>query len=178
MAFSPDRRSRLRGAREKELSPQPAFDDWNPSHFLDIAEMSLASRSATTGSTHSSRPTNAPRSRPRCQAQPFIVANAAYASPLATDSRVCVRHRRNTTGTRSATAGLLAARLAARGEEPALARLVVTSRRGAASLPLVMEPLNAAHPIGGVGYWTYRHEPTRHRHRPETVQRARTDFGL
>ncbi|MGA2015513.1 MAG: heparinase II/III family protein [Opitutaceae bacterium] len=130
-----------------------AFPDWNPSHFLDVAEMSFG---VAIGYDwlypELSRPQRA-AIRGALLAKALAFAPAAYSPGAARDKRLFfVTARMN--WNQVCNGGLLAAALALADEEPGLARLVVGGVRK--SLPLAMDAYrpDGAYPEGP-GYWEY-----------------------
>jgi hypothetical protein len=136
-----------------DLLAVSAFPDWNPSHFLDVAEMSLAvavgydwlypvlsegDRAAIKGAL---------------LRKALVFAPAAYAPGGPKDKRLFFATARMNWN-QVCNGGLLAAALAVADEEPDLARLVV--RGVVRSLPPAMEAYrpDGAYPEGP-SYWSY-----------------------
>jgi hypothetical protein len=138
---------------KKELFAAAAFDDWNPSHFLDVAEMSFAFAIGYDWLYAQLTPGERVTLKNAMLAHGLSFAPAAYAKGGPTDKRVwfvTARHNWN----QVCNGGLLAAALALADEEPALARLVIAGARR--SLPLAMDAYqpDGAYPEGP-GYWSY-----------------------
>lgn len=144
----------------KEMVTAAAFPDWNPSHFLDVAEMATALAIGYDWLYSHLSDTERAAVRGALVKHALSFAQAAYGRPGATgapsrpeDKRlnfVVAHHNWN----QVCNAGLLAAALALADEEPDLARTVIAGVRR--SLPLAMkayEP-DGAYPEGP-GYWTY-----------------------
>ena len=141
-------------ARAKlEMLTVAAFADWNPSHFLDIAEMSTALAFGYDWLYGYLTPAERATIRAALVEKGLSFAPAAYAPGKATDKRlwwVTAHHNWN----QVCNGGLLTAALALADEEPALARTVIAGAR--TSLPLAMEAYqpDGAYPEGP-GYWGY-----------------------
>lgn len=144
----------------REMLTAARFPDWNPSHFLDVAEMAtaLAIGYDWLYSTLSDDDRATVRDALRRHALAF--APAAYGPPGATGAPTRSSDRRlhfvtaHHNWNQVCNTGLLAAALALADEEPDLARTVIAGARR--SLPLAMkayEP-DGAYPEGP-GYWTY-----------------------
>ena len=136
-----------------DLLTVAAFPDWNPSHFLDVAEMSLA---VAIGYDwlfpELSRPERA-AVRGALLGKALAFAPAAYSPGAARDKRLFFATA-TMNWNQVCNGGLLAAALALADEEPAMARLVVGGVRR--SLPLAMDAYkpDGAYPEGP-GYWEY-----------------------
>jgi len=141
----------------KEMAVAAAFPDWNPSHFLDVAEMSTALAIGYDWLYPVLTDTERGVIRTALLKHALVFATSAYASTDPTkrpsDRRlwfVTAHHNWN----QVCNAGLLAAALALADEEPELARTVIAGVRR--SLPLAMA---AYQPAGaypeGPGYWEY-----------------------
>ena len=138
---------------KRDMLTAAAFADWNPSHFLDIAEMSFAVGIGYDWLYPQLTPDERLTLKRALLEKSLVFAPAAYAPGGPTDKRVwfvTARHNWN----QVCNGGLLTAALALADEEPALARLVVNGAR--ASLPLVMAAYqpDGAYPEGP-GYWAY-----------------------
>jgi hypothetical protein len=138
---------------KKELFTAAAFPDWNPSHFLDVAEMSFAVAIGYDWLYRELTPEERATLKAAMLKHGLAFAAAAYASDGPTDKRVwfvTAHHNWN----QVCNGGLLAAALALADEEPALARFVVAGARR--SLPLAMSAYqpDGAYPEGP-GYWSY-----------------------
>ncbi len=153
MAFRLTGDERFAARAKKELFAAAAFDDWNPSHFLDVAELSLAFGIGYDWLYAQLSPDERATLKAAMLKHSLGFAHAAYAGPRPTDSRVwfvTATHNWN----QVCNGGLLATALALADEEPALARLVVNG--AVRSLPLAMAAYapDGAYPEGP-GYWTY-----------------------
>jgi hypothetical protein len=153
MAFRLSGDARFAARAEEEMRAAAAFSDWNPSHFLDVAEMSFALAIGYDWLyPHLSAEGRAAIRRALLE-KGLVFAPAAYAVGGPTDKRlwfVTADHNWN----QVCNGGLLAAALALADEEPDLARQVVAG--AVRSLPVAMA---AYRPIGGFpegpGYWGY-----------------------
>jgi hypothetical protein len=146
-----DRRFAERATRD--LLTVSAFPDWNPSHFLDVAEMSFAVAIGYDWLY----PVLAPRDRAVIREallkKSLAFAPAAYDPPGPLDKRLFfVTARMNWNSV--CNGGLLAAALAVADDEPRLARQVVEGVRK--SLPLATGAYlpDGAYPEGPA-YWSY-----------------------
>jgi hypothetical protein len=153
MAFRLTGDQRFAARAKKELFTAAAFDDWNPSHFLDVAEMSFAFAIGYDWLYPQLTPEERTTLKAAMLKHGLSFAPAAYADGGPTDKRVwfvTAKHNWN----QVCNGGLLAAALALADEEPALARLVVNGARK--SLPLAMAAYapDGAYPEGP-GYWGY-----------------------
>jgi Heparinase II/III-like protein len=153
MAFRLTGDRRFLERAKKELLTAAAFDDWNPSHFLDVAEMSFAFAIGYDWLYGELTPGERATLKAAMLTHGLSFAPAAYAAGGPTDKRVAFvtfRHNWN----QVCNGGLLSAALALADEEPELARLVVNGVRK--SLPLVMAAYapDGAYPEGP-GYWDY-----------------------
>ena len=153
LAFRLTGDARFRDRAVKEMLAAAAFRDWNPSHFLDVAEMSTALALGYdwlyTDLTAEER--GAVKQALLDKALSF--APAAYAKGGPTDKRLWFATRVNNWN-QVCNGGLLAAALALADEEPALARTVIAGVR--VSLP---RAITAYDPDGAYpeepGYWDY-----------------------
>ncbi len=154
MAFRLTGDQRFAERAKKELFTAAAFADWNPSHFLDVAEMSFAFAIGYDWLYTQLTPDERASLKAAMLKHGLALAPNAYASGGATDPRVkrWVTARMN--WNQVCNGGLLAAVLALADEEPALARLVISGARQ--SLPLAMDAYqpDGAYPEGP-GYWSY-----------------------
>jgi len=141
----------------KEMAVAAAFPDWNPSHFLDVAEMSTALAIGYDWLYPILTDKERALIRSALLKHALVFATNAYASTDPTkrpsDKRlwfVAAHHNWN----QVCNTGLLAAALALADKEPELARTVIAGVRR--SLPLAMA---AYQPAGaypeGPGYWEY-----------------------
>ena len=136
-----------------EMLTAAAFPDWNPSHFLDVAEMSLALAIGYDWLHAQLSAGERATIKAALLKHALAFAPEAY-RPGGTDRRVTRWVNAHHNWNQVCNGGLLAAALALAEDEPALARLVVAGV--AKSLPLAMkayEP-DGAYPEGP-GYWTY-----------------------
>jgi hypothetical protein len=145
--------ARFADRAKKEMLTAAGFADWNPSHFLDVAEMSFALGVGYDWLYGQLTPDERAAIKGALLKQGLSFAAAAYAPNGPTDKRVwfsTARHNWN----QVCNGGLLAAALALADEEPAVARLVIAGARK--SLPLAMEAYqpDGAYPEGP-GYWSY-----------------------
>ena len=141
----------------KEMLTAAAFADWNPSHFLDVAELSLALGVGYDWLYPQLSPADRATIKAALLKHALVFAPVAY-GPLDAKGRpadtrlwfVSAHHNWN----QVCNGGLLAAALALADEEPALARTVIAGARR--SLPLAMAAYapDGAYPEGP-GYWGY-----------------------
>jgi hypothetical protein len=154
MAYRLTGDTRFAARAKLEILTVSAFADWNPSHFLDVAEMSTAVGIGYDWLYHYLTPAERITIRTALLEKGLELAPAAYAPDGPTDKRVgrwvTAHHNWN----QVCNGGLLTAALALADEEPALARLVINGAR--ASLPLAMAAYqpDGAYPEGP-GYWGY-----------------------
>jgi hypothetical protein len=153
MAFRLTGETRFAARAEKEMLAAAAFSDWNPSHFLDVAEMSFALAVGYDWLYPHLTADGRARIGQALREKGLVFAPAAYAPGGPADKRlwfVTADHNWN----QVCNGGLLAAALALAEEEPDLARLVVAG--AVRSLPIAMA---AYRPVGGFpegpGYWGY-----------------------
>jgi len=141
-------------ARAKlEMLTAAGFADWNPTHFLDVAEMSTALGLGYDWLYDYLTPEERATIRTALVEKGLSFAPAAYAPGKSPDKRLwwaTAHHNWN----QVCNGGLLTAALALADEEPALARTVVAGVR--TSLPLAMAAYqpDGAYPEGP-GYWGY-----------------------
>jgi hypothetical protein len=138
----------------KELLTVAAFPDWNPSHFLDVAEMSLAVAIGYDWLYAHLKPDERATLKTALLTHGLALAPDAYNPAGATDKRVTRWVTAHHNWNQVCNGGLLGAALALADDEPALARLVVTG--AVKSLPLAMAAYapDGAYPEGP-GYWNY-----------------------
>lgn len=153
LAFRLTGDARFAARAKLELFTAAAFPDWNPSHFLDEAEMSFAFAIGYDWLYAQLTPAERTVLKTALLKNSLSFAPAAYAGEKPADSRVwfvTAHHNWN----QVCNSGLLAAALALADEEPALARLVINGARK--SLPLAMDAYqpDGAYPEGP-GYWGY-----------------------
>ncbi|MBP7142398.1 MAG: heparinase II/III family protein, partial [Opitutaceae bacterium] len=154
MAFRLTKDSRFLDRAKEELFATADFTDWNPSHFLDVAEMSLAFAIGYDWLYDNLSPRERARLKAAMMEKSLSFAPAAYASAKPTDKRVWFVTRGNNWN-QVCNAGLLAAALALAEDEPTLARLVTEG--AVRSLPIAMEASyspDGAYPEGPA-YWNY-----------------------
>jgi hypothetical protein len=138
----------------KEMLTAAAFPDWNPSHFLDVAEMSFAVAIGYDWLYAHLSPADRATIKGALLTHGLELAPNAYAPGGPTDQRVkrwvLAHHNWN----QVCNAGMIAAGLALADDEPALARLVING--AVKSLPLAMAAYapDGAYPEGP-GYWNY-----------------------
>jgi len=136
-----------------DLRTVAAFPDWNPSHFLDVAELSFAFGIGYDWLYHWLPPADRVMIHQALLEKSLVFARPAYAPGRPADKRLFfsqVDHNWN----QVCNGGLLTAALALADEEPELARIVINGAR--ATLPKVMaryQP-DGAYPEGP-GYWAY-----------------------
>jgi hypothetical protein len=150
---------RLTGERQfaeratQEMLTAAAFQDWNPSHFLDVAELTLALGVGYDWLFDALSPSERLTLKNALLRHSLAYARDAYAKGGPKDKRlwfVTAHHNWN----QVCNGGLLAGALALADEEPELARLIVTG--AVASLPRAMAAYapDGAYPEGP-GYWGY-----------------------
>ncbi len=137
-----------------EMITAAEFPDWNPAHFLDVAEMSFALAIGYDWLYAKLAPADRVAIKAALLQQGLELAPNAYAPGGATDPRVkrwvTAHHNWN----QVCNAGMIAAVLALADDEPTLARLVIDG--AVKSLPLAMAAYapDGAYPEGP-GYWGY-----------------------
>ena len=137
----------------RDLLTVSAFPDWNPSHFLDVAEMSFAVSIGYDWLYPVLSTGDRATIKEALLQKALAFAPAAYAPTGKLDKRLFfVTARMN--WNQVCNGGLLAAALAVADDEPALARQVVEGVRK--SLPLAAEAYqpDGAYPEGPA-YWSY-----------------------
>jgi hypothetical protein len=129
------------------------FADWNPSHFLDVAEMSFAVAIGYDWLYPELSAGDRASLRAALVAKALVFAPAAYALEGPKDGRLFFATARMNWNP-VCNGGLLAAALAVADEEPDLARRVIEGVRR--SLPLAMDAYrpDGAYPEGPA-YWSY-----------------------
>lgn len=154
MAFRLTGDTRFADRAKKELFTVAAFPDWNPSHFLDVAEMSLAVAIGYDWLHAQLSPAERATLKTALLQHGLALASDAYNPAGATDKRVTRWVTAHHNWNQVCNGGLLGAALALADEEPALARLVVSG--AVKSLPLAMAAYapDGAYPEGP-GYWGY-----------------------
>ena len=153
MAFRLTGDERFAARAKKELFTAAAFDDWNPSHFLDEAEMSFAFAIGYDWLYGGLAPGERATLKAAMLKNGLSFANAAYAGPKPTDSRLWFVTRASNWN-QVCNGGLLTAALALADEEPALARLVVSGARKSLPTSMAAYQPDGAYPEGP-GYWGY-----------------------
>ncbi len=153
MAFRLTGDARFAARAKKEMLTAAAFADWNPSHFLDVAELSCALGLGYDWLYAELTPDERQVIRTALVEKGLSFAPAAYHPGKSPDKRLwfpTAHHNWN----QVCNGGLLIAALALADEEPALARTVIAGARE--SLPRAMD---AYEPDGafpeGPGYWGY-----------------------
>jgi hypothetical protein len=138
----------------REMLTAAAFPDWNPSHFLDVAEMSFALAIGYDWLHAQLAPADRAAIKTALLQHGLALAPDAYAPTGAKDKRVSRWVTAHHNWNQVCNGGLLAAALALADEEPALARTVIAGIRR--SLPLAMASYapDGAYPEGP-GYWGY-----------------------
>ncbi len=153
MAFRLTGDERFAARAKKELFTAAAFADWNPSHFLDEAEMSFAFAIGYDWLYAQLSPVERATLKAALLKNSLSFAPAAYAGPKPTDSRLWFVTRASNWN-QVCNGGLLTAALALADEEPALARLVVTGARKSLPTSMAAYQPDGAYPEGP-GYWGY-----------------------
>jgi hypothetical protein len=153
LAYRLTQDARFAERAKREMLTAAAFPDWNPSHFLDVAEMSFALAVGYDWLFSALSTEERAAIKNALVHHALVFADDAYAEPKPRDKRVwfaTAHHNWN----QVCNAGLLAAALAIADEEPATARRVIAGVR--ASLPLAMQAYlpDGAYPEGP-GYWSY-----------------------
>jgi len=128
---------------QAELLSAAAFSDWNPSHYLDVAEMTLAMAIGYDWLYHDLDP----------QARELIY-QAILEKGLQNSLQVTGWVRASNNWGQVCHAGMLAGSLATLERNPALSTLII--HRAIQNLPRPMQAFapNGAYPEGP-GYWTY-----------------------
>lgn len=154
LAFRLTGDARFADRAKKELFTVAAFPDWNPSHFLDVAEMSLAVAIGYDWLYAQLSAAERATLKAALLKHGLALASAAYNPTGTPDKRVSRWVTAHHNWNQVCNGGLLGAALALADEEPALARLVVTG--AVKSLPLAMSAYapDGAYPEGP-GYWGY-----------------------
>ena len=154
LAFRLTGDARFAERAKKELFNVAAFPDWNPSHFLDVAEMSLAVAVGYDWLHAKLSVDERATLKSALLKHGLALAPDAYNPAGATDKRVSRWVTAHHNWNQVCNGGLLAAALALADEEPALARTVIAGARR--SLPLAMAAYapDGAYPEGP-GYWGY-----------------------
>jgi hypothetical protein len=138
---------------KKEMLVAAAFPDWNPSHFLDVAEMSLAVAIGYDWLYDQLAPAERATIKAALIRHALGFAADAYrpGGPQSKDVWfVKARHNWN----QVCNAGLLSAALALADEEPEIARTVVAGARASLLLGMSAYAPDGAYPEGP-GYWDY-----------------------
>ncbi|MFZ1056755.1 MAG: heparinase II/III family protein [Opitutaceae bacterium] len=153
MAYRLTGDSRFAERARREVLNVSAFDDWNPSHFLDVAEMSFAVGIGYDWLYSYLSPGDRLTIKTALLEKALSFAPAAYGGDSAKDKRLFwVTATMN--WNQVCNGGLLTAALALADEEPGIARTVISGVR--ATLPGAMaayEP-DGAYPEGPA-YWDY-----------------------
>ncbi len=138
---------------KRELMTAAAFADWNPSHFLDVAEMSFAFAIGYDWLYAELKPEERATIKRALMEKSLVFAPAAYGPGAPTDKSVwfvTAHHNWN----QVCNGGLLTAALALADEEPAVARLVIRGALQSLPLPMAAYQPDGAYPEGP-GYWGY-----------------------
>lgn len=138
---------------KSDLMTVAAFPDWNPSHFLDVAEMSLAVAIGYDWLYRELSQQERAAIKGALVSKALVFAPAVYGPAAPEDKRLFwVTARMN--WNQVCNGGLLAAALAVADEEPDLARQVVSGVRRLLPLPLSAYEPDGAYPEGP-DYWEY-----------------------
>jgi hypothetical protein len=153
MAYRLTGDTRFADRAKRDMLTVSAFADWNPSHFLDVAEMSFAVGIGYDWLYRQLTPDERLTIKQALLDKSLVFAAQAYGPDPEKDHRLFwVRAEMN--WNQVCNGGLLTAALAIGEDQPALARLVVNG--ACASLPRVMARYQ---PDGGYpegpGYWSY-----------------------
>jgi hypothetical protein len=153
MAYRLTGDTRFSGRATRDLLAVAAFPDWNPSHFLDVAEMSFAVAIGYDWLYQELSAGDRAAIRQALLTKALVFARPAYEPAGKRDARLFFATARMNWN-QVCNGGLLAAALAVADDEPGLARLVVAGVRR--SLPLAMEAYepDGAYPEGPA-YWSY-----------------------
>ena len=146
--------ARFAARTTREMLTAAAFPDWNPSHYLDVAEMSFALAIGYDWLYPQLSPADRATLKAALLQHGLALAPDAYSPAGARDKRVSRWVTAHHNWNQVCNGGLLAAALALADEEPALARTVIAGVRR--SLPLAMASYapDGAYPEGP-GYWGY-----------------------
>ena len=139
---------------KKELFTVSAFDDWNPSHFLDVAEMSTAVAIGYDWLYAALTPAERATLKAALLKHGLALAPDAYNPAGAKDSRVARWVTAHHNWNQVCNGGMLAAALALAEDEPALARTVIAGARRSLPLSMAAYAPDGAYPEGP-GYWGY-----------------------
>jgi len=153
MAFRLTGDARFSERAKREMLAAAAFADWNPSHFLDVAEMSFALAIGYDWLYPQLTDPERAAIRTALLEKALVFAPAAYAPGGPTDKRlwfVTAPHNWN----QVCNGGLLCAALALADEEPGLARLVVNGVRRSVPVSMAAYQPDGAYPEGP-HYWGY-----------------------
>jgi Heparinase II/III-like protein len=153
LAFRTTGDRRFRDRAVQDMLTASAFADWNPSHFLDVAEMSTALALGYDWLYADLTDQERAAIKRTLLEKALVFAPAAYAQGGPTDKRLWFATRMNNWN-QVCNGGLLAAALALADEEPERARAVIAGIRR--SLPIAMEAYqpDGAYPEGPA-YWDY-----------------------
>ena len=146
-----DRRFRDRAVRE--MLTAAAFADWNPRHFLDVAEMSTALAIGYDWLYPDLSDQERGAIKRALLDKALVFAGAAYAQGGPTDKRLWFATRKNNWN-QVCNGGLLAAALALADEEPELARTVIAGVRESLPVAVAAYDPDGAYPEGPA-YWDY-----------------------
>jgi hypothetical protein len=159
MAFRLTGDARFSERAKKEMLVAAAFPDWNPSHFLDVAEMTFAIAVGYDWLYQELTPADRAVIKRALLEKSLFFAPAAYLTPSVyvsgspTDVRLTfVRAKHN--WNQVCNGGLLAGALALADEEPELARLVVNGALKSLPISMAAYQPDGAYPEGP-DYWGY-----------------------
>jgi hypothetical protein len=153
LAFRLTGDARFRDRAVKEMLTAAAFRDWNPSHFLDVAEMSTALALGYDWLYADLAAEERGAVKHALLDKALSFAPAAYAKGGPTDKRLWFATRVNNWN-QVCNGGLLAAALALADDEPALARTVIAGVRVSLPRAVAAYDPDGAYPEGP-GYWDY-----------------------
>jgi hypothetical protein len=153
MAYRLTGDARFADRAKRDILTVAAFPDWNPSHFLDVAEMSFAVGIGYDWLYPQLTPAERLTIKQALLDKSLVFAATAYGPDPEKDHRVSWVTA-NMNWNQVCNGGLLTAALAIGEDKPEIARLVVNGVR--TSLPRVMARYrpDGAYPEGP-GYWTY-----------------------
>ncbi len=146
-----DRRFRDRAVRD--MLTAAAFADWNPSHFLDVAEMSTALALGYDWLYPDLTDQERGAIKRALLDKALVFAPAAYARGGPADQRLWFVTRMNNWN-QVCNGGLLAAALALAEEEPERARTVIAGVRESLPVSMAAYGPDGAYPEGPA-YWDY-----------------------
>ncbi|MCX6954331.1 MAG: heparinase II/III family protein [Verrucomicrobia bacterium] len=153
MAYRLSHDERFAARARRDLLTVAAFPDWNPAHFLDVAEMSFAVAVGYDWLYAQLSPADRATLAAALRGKSLAFAGPAYAPGGPTDPQLWWAAA-PTNWNQVCNAGLLTAALALADEEPALVRTVVAGARASLPLALAAYGPDGAFPEGP-GYWAY-----------------------